>query len=105
MRNATWSGKWYKLDNLPNEIEADLLVIDGPPQNTAELARYPALPLLHKHLNKNSFIILDDAHRDGEIEIVKRWLIERTNLIKLDADDCEKGCVILQLTTEYNSLH
>lgn len=92
-----WTGTWYKLDNLPRNFKTDLLVIDGPPQSTAELARYPAIPILHKHLNPNSFIVLDDANRDGEIAIVNRWLNECTDLTKLDADDCEKGCAILQL--------
>lgn len=92
-----WVGKWYNLDNLPPDFKTDLLVVDGPPQSTAELARYPAVPALHKYLKPSSIIILDDANREEEISIVKRWINERTDLVKLDSEECEKGCAILQL--------
>jgi predicted O-methyltransferase YrrM len=69
--------KWYDLRRveLP-ENSVDFLLIDGPPQATGPLARYPALPLLERLLADQALIILDDANRPEEIEEVFRWLKE-----------------------------
>jgi predicted O-methyltransferase YrrM len=71
---------WYDTEYLDTaylkaSMPIDLLVIDGPPAHTPELqlARYPALPLLFKHLLDESTIILDDGARKGEQEIVGLW--------------------------------
>ena len=71
INNAKWL--WYDLDRLKTEQPIDLLVIDGPPGVTQDLARYPALPLLYKRLADESTVILDDGNRKDEKEIVKRW--------------------------------
>jgi len=65
---------WYDATKIPKEIaRIDLLVIDGPPIDTAPLARYPALPLMQPLLGPGSRIILDDAGRTPEQVAVKRW--------------------------------
>ncbi|MEX0609950.1 MAG: class I SAM-dependent methyltransferase [Balneolaceae bacterium] len=66
--------KWYNLSGYTGENKIDLLIIDGPPEKTQTHARYPALPLLHKHLSKEAVIILDDAGRKSESEIIQKWL-------------------------------
>jgi len=63
---------WYSLDNLPRKC-FDMLVIDGPPANLKGKARYPALPLLSKHLRAGAVIFLDDAGRIGEQQVIQRW--------------------------------
>lgn len=90
-----WSGKWYDHSAFPPRLEIDLLVVDGPPWFKSDLARYPALPLLRSRLSGNAQILLDDADRDGEQQIVKRWLVEGLGISRLDRPACEKGCVIL----------
>lgn len=85
--------QWYDLDNLP-DIEVDLLVIDGPPGFIQKLSRYPALPLLNDKLAKDSMIFLDDAARDDEQEIVRRWSKAYPEF-QVDYIDNERGCYIL----------
>jgi predicted O-methyltransferase YrrM len=69
--------KWYDLKRVElAENSIDFLVIDGPPKATGPLARYPALPLLERMLADQAVIILDDANRPEEVEVVARWLKE-----------------------------
>ena len=53
----------------------DLLLVDGPPAYTAGhgLARYPALPVLCDLLAPGATVVLDDAERPGEQEVLRRW--------------------------------
>lgn len=67
----TW--KWYDTKELTFTDKIDLLIIDGPPGATQNLARYPAIPLLHKYFSDNVIILLDDANRPDEIIIVEKW--------------------------------
>lgn len=76
INNESYS--WYDLSaiNFSELPKIDLLVVDGPPEKTQKHARYPALPLLIDHLSENAVVILDDAARSEEQEIVNRWLKE-----------------------------
>ena len=67
------SWKWYSTDNIPLEQKIDMLIVDGPPVKTQSNARYPALPLFYDHLNEKAVVILDDAGRDSESEILTLW--------------------------------
>lgn len=91
-----WSGKWYSLEGLPESIELDFLVIDGPPQSVAEMARYPAVPCLRKIFSDQVTILLDDADRKDEGIAVRRWLDESPDLSLIRVPRCEKGCVALK---------
>jgi len=53
----------------------DLLLVDGPPAYATGhgLARYPALPVLRDWLAPGATVVLDDAERPGEQEVVRRW--------------------------------
>ena len=67
---------WYAasaIDRIPAEV--DLLLVDGPPGygNGMERSRYPALPGLAARLVPGAMVILDDADRPGEVEILERW--------------------------------
>ncbi|NYE60110.1 putative O-methyltransferase YrrM [Duganella sp. 1224] len=84
---------WYDIGALP-ETGIDMLVIDGPPQFTRALARYPAGPLLFPRLAVDAAIFLDDAARSDETAIVQRWQREFAAL-KLSSRVCEKGCAVL----------
>ena len=86
--------QWYDLEELP-ELEIDLLIIDGPPGFIQKHSRYPALPLLSKQLAKNCVVFLDDAARDDEQEMVRRWL-KTFPEFQADYIDNERGCYILK---------
>jgi predicted O-methyltransferase YrrM len=67
---------WYPdaaVGGLPEGIE--LLLVDGPPGygEGMERSRYPALPALDGKLAPGAMVVLDDAARPGEREILKRW--------------------------------
>ncbi len=68
--------KWYAISpgDLPDRI--DFLIVDGPPEQSTPLARYPALPVLRDRLAPGAVIILDDADRPDERAMVRLWLKE-----------------------------
>ena len=63
---------WYKppLEQMPKEFS--LIICDGPPGSTKG-GRYGLLPILGNRLHPGSKILLDDASRPGELELIKRW--------------------------------
>ncbi|MBC7378237.1 MAG: class I SAM-dependent methyltransferase [Burkholderiaceae bacterium] len=87
---------WYDHSVLPAEVPlVDLLVIDGPPMATARLARYPALPLLKPRLQAAFTILVDDADREDEQEMLRRWQREVDGL-HVEHRYCEKGLAVVQ---------
>ncbi len=70
---TTW--RWYDPAAIP-EGAIDLLLVDGPPGPTGPMARYPAMPVLAKQLAPGAVIMLDDANREEERAIGKRWRVE-----------------------------
>ena len=70
------SHQWYALTNLSFEFPFNLLLVDGPAGYLAPMIRYPALPLLHKHLAEHALILFDDTNRSDEHHIAQRWLAE-----------------------------
>lgn len=63
---------WYDppLTQMPTEFS--LVVCDGPP-GTTKGGRYGLLPVMGSRLRPGSTILLDDAGRPGEAELIKRW--------------------------------
>ncbi len=86
---------WYDTKALQNVQSIDILVVDGPPASTQRLARYPALPILAPLLSDRAIIVIDDAFRPDERQMVARWLEEFDGFTARDVDT-EKGTVILQ---------
>ena len=71
-----YSSPWYSgVPALVGEGLIDLVVVDGPPayEKGRELAREPALEILRPFLAPGAVIVLDDANRPGEREVVKHW--------------------------------
>lgn len=64
VNNESWI--WYSLDNLPDAVVIDLLVIDGPPTPMGALMRYSAGPMLFPRLSPRAVVFLDDANREDE---------------------------------------
>lgn len=90
-----WSGRWYDSSKLPQDISIDFLVIDGPPQSSSSMARYPSIPVLFDKFSSNAIVALDDAARDDEQEAVRRWLTNHKNLKQLPFYEAEKGIAVL----------
>ena len=87
---------WYSEDAIPQDLAPiEVLIVDGPPAATSPLARYPALPRLIPRMASIARVLLDDADRDDEREIVKRWEKEFPEWHKVESDRCEKGLVVL----------
>ena len=69
---------WYDVSVIKQSLgnlSTESLLIDGPlaHRKEIEMSRYPALPVLHNHLDQNSIIFLDDACRKGEHKVRKKW--------------------------------
>lgn len=66
---------WYEppLSQLPKEFS--LVICDGPP-GTTRGGRYGLLPVMSQRLKTGTTILLDDAGRPGEIELIRRWETE-----------------------------
>ena len=64
---------WYDLSKARIEAPIDLLVVDGPPEETGPLARFPAVPLLRGKFAPGARVILDDGDRADERAIAERW--------------------------------
>lgn len=67
---------WYAagaLEELPDAI--GLLIVDGPPADSSELAeaRHPALGALESRLAPGATVVLDDIGRAGEQQVLARW--------------------------------
>jgi len=81
-RLALAGNSWYDLDPHHGSIGAakfDSVIVDGPEacDSRIALARYPALPYLRDHLAVDRcFVLLDDANRAGEREVIARWRTE-----------------------------
>lgn len=69
---------WYDGATLAGalvDVAIDLLLLDGPEafESGAELACFPAYPVLRDGLSPRCAIALDDASRPGERDILARW--------------------------------
>lgn len=76
MTNVNIEGEpwpWYDLNAVDDLETIDMLIIDGPPEQTRSQARYPAVPALYERLADDAVVILDDAYRTDETAIVERW--------------------------------
>lgn len=66
--------QWYGPQYEPLlEEPIDVLLVDGPPGASSKLARYPAVPMLQRHLAPTCSILLDDGDRVDERTIAPRW--------------------------------
>ena len=86
--------QWYALETLP-AVKIDMLVIDGPPGFLQKQSRYPALPMLAERLAEHCTVFLDDAARDDEQALVKRWLAAYPDF-QAEYVENERGCFILK---------
>ena len=55
---------------LVGAIRPTFVVIDGP---ATETDRFGTLPLIRPYVKANALFYLDDALRDGELDVARRW--------------------------------
>jgi hypothetical protein len=67
---------WYDPPLAVMPPRFNLIVCDGPPSDTSG-GRYGVLPLLGDRLAPNAILLLDDAERPNEAEVLRRWHAER----------------------------
>lgn len=87
---------WYDIELPLTPRPIDLLFVDGPanPPAGGGRRRYPALPVLDQFLAPDAVVIVDDANRDGERQMVDRWSTE----LRWDVEwlVAERGCAVLR---------
>lgn len=66
---------WYNppLGQIPKQFS--LVICDGPPGDTSG-GRYGLLPVMGDRIPPGSIILLDDAGRPGELELIRKWETE-----------------------------
>jgi len=65
--------RWYDLRALDLPGGIDFMLVDGPPDTTGPMARYPAVPLLRAHFAARTTVVLDDGGRADETRTAERW--------------------------------
>jgi len=66
---------WYDVTSAPASEAFQLVVCDGPPSDTPG-GRYGMLPLFRSRLAPGAIVLLDDADRPGEIDVLRKWDVE-----------------------------
>lgn len=86
--------RWYDLTDVVLPEQIDFVFVDGPPEATGNLARYPVLPLIYSRLAPGATMLMDDARRQGEMEAIERWRHEFEGLDVQILDDSKGTAVI-----------
>lgn len=98
-KESIWN--WYDLSNVNFEHEIDILVVDGPPRKLQDKSRFPALTILMDKLSSEATIVLDDANRINEQQVIKDWeFYLKENDFKFELcvyPEYEKGLAIIKL--------
>lgn len=75
--------------------EIGMLLVDGPPGMDQKLARLPALPQLHDRLAADCVVLVDDARRADEQEMVRQWMQQFPGWDR-EFVETEKGLILLR---------
>ena len=87
---------WYSIDFKKIEFPIDMMIVDGPPiHSSEEKSRFPALPILKKYLSDNFIILVDDANRDDEKQILNSWK-KLYPKIKINYINLERGLAVIK---------
>jgi predicted O-methyltransferase YrrM len=74
---------WYDTAVLADIETVDMLLVDGPPQQTGAMARYPAVPVLFDRMPTGALVLVDDAKRPDESAMIERWIEDHPDLTEL----------------------
>lgn len=72
---------WYQPPAAISQLKFRLVVCDGPPGDTPG-GRYGLLPRMKKQLVPGAIILLDDALRESEQLVLRRWLTEGCGILE-----------------------
>ena len=86
---------WYDVKHIKGLQDIDILIVDGPPAQTQNHARYPAFPLMKAKLASHYLILTDDGNRDEERFVIDKWL-ELEKGLEVEYFETEKGSFILK---------
>ncbi|WP_165492145.1 class I SAM-dependent methyltransferase [Egibacter rhizosphaerae] len=89
------SFEWYDPRAVEGIESIDLILVDGPPRSTGELARYPALPMLADKWALDGTLLLDDADREDETRIRELWEAD-CGPLAMDHVRSEKGLLVVR---------
>lgn len=98
LKESIWNGnsvKWYDINGI-SAFAADLILVDGPPQESCLRARYPAPHLLKAFIQPGTWLLLDDYSRHQETEIVNLWLKEIPELELIKVPPFKYGLAVLR---------
>lgn len=90
-------GRWYDLaaiEACPDAI--DLIIVDGPPEDSGPDARFPAGPVLLPRLRPGGAMLLDDAAREQERRMSDRFR-QLFPHVEQSYEPFEKGALILRV--------
>ncbi len=88
---------WYDDRVLPADLPpVQLLLVDGPPESTAPLAREPAFQRLRQRLAGGARIFVDDGGRPDETAMVRHWQ-QAEPQIQVESLHTEKGLHVVTL--------
>lgn len=76
--------RWYDRAALADLKDIDLLIVDGPPGAVCHHARKPALEVLRDSLRPGAIVMLDDADRSQEQEILAEWTARWPEFTRID---------------------
>ena len=83
---------WYETSAIDDLHDVGLLFVDGPPDATGPLARFPAVPLFRERLAARATVLLDDLVRPSEQEVAMRWQVLLADF-HVDRLPLQKGAV------------
>jgi predicted O-methyltransferase YrrM len=98
LREMFLSGRkhvWYDTASLESLPDIQVVLVDGPPGELQELARYPALPVLWNHLSSDAVILVDDSERPDEKKMLELWRAEFPDL-QIESAQTERGSAIVR---------
>ena len=91
---------WYDTSDVEFE-PLDMVLVDGPPDATGPLARFPAAPLLLEHCRPGCLFVMDDFIRDSEQDTVDRWVEEYPMTLVAVHEAPEKHLAVVQYDGGY----
>ena len=85
---------WYDISGIHIPENIDLVICDGPPGSTLG-GRYGLLPILQSNLRPKCTILLDDAERGSERNVLREW--DQKYKISVEIQAGKKAFAILTL--------
>lgn len=84
--------RWYSRSDFKFDYgKIDMLFVDGPVGASCKNVRYPAVNVLREYLSDGSLVLLHDAKRPDEVEIVEMWKRENPEIKASFMIETERG--------------